>query len=559
VTSYAQLHEAAQASLAASTRVIVQVGHCSQAVGATQVAEALQVELSGHSSVDLVIAGCDGACFAAPQVIVTTRSNNIQRYSQVSLDDVPALAATLTRGDAAQSPPFVTGGGGDLNSFFAAQTRLLLTRCGYIDPTSINEYIALGGYRGLNAALSRSPEEVIQTVLDAGLLGRGGAYFPAARKWQAARAANGSPRYLVVNAEEGEPGLFKDRHIMEGDPHLLLEGMFIAAYATGASETYIYVNAEANLSAQRIETAIEQAQDAGLIGDNILGSGFDCQVTVRRGAGGYVCGEETTLLDTIQGNRREPRLRPPFPAESGLFQRPTVINNVETLSNVPMILDSSVPSVPPEPVEGQPESEFPVLPPFVKGGRGGFSDHGLDSAKGTKLICLSGSVQRPGLAEVPMGSTLRHVIYDIGGGPPPGTDLGVLAVGGPSSGVLPPTELDTELRPGMLHPSGVVMGAGGIMVMAEGVPVIDVVRQLAAYNAAESCGKCTPCREGTPRMVQVLDRLASGSAANTDLEELRYLAEIVGAASLCGLGQMAGGPINSALHFFGDELEKLAE
>ena len=559
MTSYAQLHEAAQASLAASTRVIVQVGHCSQAVGATQVAEALQVELSGHSSVDLVIAGCDGACFAAPQVIVTTRSNNIQRYSQVSLDDVPALAATLTRGDAAQSPPFVTGGGGDLNSFFAAQTRLLLTRCGYIDPTSINEYIALGGYRGLNAALSRSPEEVIQTVLDAGLLGRGGAYFPAARKWQAARAANGSPRYLVVNAEEGEPGLFKDRHIMEGDPHLLLEGMLIAAYATGASETYIYVNAEANLSAQRIETAIEQAQDAGLIGDNILGSGFDCQVTVRRGAGGYVCGEETTLLDTIQGNRREPRLRPPFPAESGLFQRPTVINNVETLSNVPMILDSSVPSVPPEPVEGQPESVFPVLPPFVKGGRGGFSDHGLDSAKGTKLICLSGSVQRPGLAEVPMGSTLRHVIYDIGGGPPPGTDLGVLAVGGPSSGVLPPTELDTELRPGMLHPSGVVMGAGGIMVMAEGVPVIDVVRQLAAYNAAESCGKCTPCREGTPRMVQVLDRLASGSAANTDLEELRYLAEIVGAASLCGLGQMAGGPINSALHFFGDELEKLAE
>ena len=559
MTSYAQLHEAAQASLAASTRVIVQVGHCSQAVGATQVAEALQVELSGHSSVNLVIAGCDGACFAAPQVIVTTRSNNIQRYSQVSLDDVPALAATLTRGDAAQSPPFVTGGGGDLDSFFAAQTRLLLTRCGYIDPTSINEYIALGGYRGLNAALSRSPEEVIQTVLDAGLLGRGGAYFPAARKWQAARAANGSPRYLVVNAEEGEPGLFKDRHIMEGDPHLLLEGMLIAAYATGASETYIYINAEANLSAQRIETAIEQAQDAGLIGDNILGSGFDCQVTVRRGAGGYVCGEETTLLDTIQGNRREPRLRPPFPAESGLFQRPTVINNVETLSNVPMILDSSVPSVPPEPVEGQPESVFPVLPPFVTGGRGGFSDHGLDSAKGTKLICLSGSVQRPGLAEVPMGSTLRHVIYDIGGGPPPGTDLGVLAVGGPSSGVLPPTELDTELRPGMLHPSGVVMGAGGIMVMAEGVPVIDVVRQLAAYNAAESCGKCTPCREGTPRMVQVLDRLASGSAANTDLEELRYLAEIVGAASLCGLGQMAGGPINSALHFFGDELEKLAE
>ena len=563
MTSYAQLHEAAQESLAASTRVIVQVGHCSQAVGATQVAEALQAELSGHSGVELIIAGCDGACFAAPQVIVTTPSNNIQRYSQVSVGDVAELTATLTSGNTPQQtehPPFVKGGRGDLDSFFAAQTRLLLTRCGYIDPTSINEYIALGGYRGLNAALSRSPEEVIQTVLDAGLLGRGGAYFPAARKWQAARAANGSPRYLVVNAEEGEPGLFKDRHIMEGDPHLLLEGMLIAAYATGASETYIYINAEAHLSAQRIETAIGQAQDAGLIGDNILGSGFDCQVTVRRGAGGYVCGEETTLLDTIQGNRREPRLRPPFPAESGLFQRPTVINNVETLSNVPIILsDPTDPPVRPEPVEGHAEDASPVLPPFVQGGRRGFSDLGLDSAKGTKLICLSGLVQRPGLAEVPMGSTLRHVIYDIGGGPPPGTDLGVVAVGGPSSGVLPPTELDTELRPGMLHPSGVVMGAGGIMVMAEGVPVIDVVRQLAAYNAAESCGKCTPCREGTPRMVQVLDRLASGSGSTTDLDELRYLAEIVGAASLCGLGQMSGGPINSALHFFGEELGKLAE
>ena len=561
MTSYAQLHEAAQESLAASTRVIVQVGHCSQAVGATQVAEALQAELSGHSGVELIIAGCDGACFAAPQVIVTTPSNNIQRYSQVSVGDVAELTATLTSGNTPQQtehPPFVKGGRGDLDSFFAAQTRLLLTRCGYIDPTSINEYIALGGYRGLNAALSRSPEEVIQTVLDAGLLGRGGAYFPAARKWQAARAANGSPRYLVVNAEEGEPGLFKDSHIMEGDPHLLLEGMLIAAYATGASETYIYINAEAHLSAQRIETAIGQAQDAGLIGDNILGSGFDCQVTVRRGAGGYVCGEETTLLDTIQGNRREPRLRPPFPAESGLFQRPTVINNVETLSNVPIILsDTTDPPVRPEPVEGHAEDASPVLPPFVQGGRRGFSDLGLDSAKGTKLICLSGLIQRPGLAEVPMGSTLRHVIYDIGGGPPPGTDLGVVAVGGPSSGVLPPTELDMELRPGMLHPSGVVMGAGGIMVIAEGVPVIDVVRQLAAYNAAESCGKCTPCREGTPRMVQVLDRLASGSGSTTDLEELRYLAEIIGAASLCGLGQMSGGPINSALHFFGDELARL--
>ncbi len=544
MTTYSQLQQAAHASAAATTRVIVQVGHCSQSVGAAQVADALRSALSGHSNVSLIIAGCDGACFAAPQVLVTNPSGDTQRYANITIDDVPALIETLAT---PENPPFVKGGRGDLASFFTNQSRLLLSRCGSIDPLNINEYIATGGYSGLNAALSQSSEDVIQTVMDAGLLGRGGAYFPAARKWQGARAANDNPRYLVVNAEEGEPGLFKDRHIMEGDPHQLLEGALIAAYATGASQTYIYINAEAHLSAQRIETAIGQAQEAGLIGDDILGSGFDCQVTVRRGAGGYVCGEETTLLDTIQGNRREPRLRPPFPVESGLFQRPTVINNVETLSNVPMILSETVR---PEPVEGPAGAS----PPFVNGGQGGFSSHGLDSARGTKLICLSGSVQRPGLAEVPMGTTLRYVIHEIGGGPTEGIEIGVVAVGGPSSGILPPTELDMELRPGMLHPSGVVMGGGGIMVMPEGIPAIDLVRQLAAYNAAESCGKCTPCREGTPRMVQILDRIASGNGSNTDIEELRNLAEIVGAASLCGLGQMSGGPINSALHFFADEL-----
>jgi len=556
VTTYARLQQAAQASMAVTTRVIVQVGHCSQSVGATQVAEALRSALSRNTSVSLIIAGCDGACFAAPQVLVTNPSGDTQRHTNVSLADIPALIEFLIPDNTAQQqhPLLVKGGSGDLASFFIPQTRQLLSRCGVIDPSSINEYLAASGYSGLNTALSQSPEDVIQTVLDAGLLGRGGAYFPAARKWQGARAANDDPRYLVVNAEEGEPGLFKDRHIMEGDPHQLLEGALIAAYATGASQTYIYINAEAHLSAQRIETAIRHAQEVDLIGDDILGSGFDCQVTVRRGAGGYVCGEETTLLDTIQGDRREPRLRPPFPVQSGLFQRPTVINNVETLFNVPMILIET--TVRPEPVEG-PTEDSPVHPSLVKADQGGFSSLGLDSAKGTKLICLSGSVLRPGLAEVPMGTTLRHVIYDIGGGPPEGAEIGVVAVGGPSSGILPPTELDMEIRPGVLHPSGVVMGGGGIMVMPEGIPAIDVVRQLAAYNAAESCGKCTPCREGTPRMVHILDRISSGNGSNTDLEELRNLAEIVGVASLCGLGQMSGSPINSALHFFADELEKL--
>ena len=320
---------------------------------------------------------------------------------------------------------------------------------------------------------------------------------------------------------------------MEGEPHRLLEGLAIAAYAAGAEVAYIYINAEAHLSAQRVEDALGQAQEHNLIGDHILGSGFRLEVEVRRGAGGYVCGEETTLLNTVEGERRVPRLRPPFPTEAGLWSKPTVINNTETLVNVPGIL-----------------AEEP--------GKSRFAEIGLDSAKGTKLVCLSGSVQRPGLVEVPMGTTLRHVIHDIGGGPLPGHSIAAIAVGGPSSGVFPVSMLDTALRPGMLHDSGVVMGAGGVIAIDERIPVSEVVRELAAYNAAESCGKCTPCREGTPRMVEVLDRLISGRGRAADLDELRYLAEIVGAASLCGLGQMAGGPINSALHFFGDELASLA-
>ena len=520
------------------TRVLVQVGQCSQAVGAGAVAEALRVALCGRTDAYLEVAGCDGACFAAPQVIVTGPQGQSRRYQHISPADVPALAETLDAwptqpSDDASSFP------DDLSDFFAPQTRILLTGCGHVVPDSVDEYLAAGGYSGLKRALSFPPEEVIQMVLDAGLQGRGGAYFPAALKWRAARNAGGTSPYLVVNAEEGEPGVFKDRHILEGDPHQLLEGMLIAAYASGSAFGYIYVNAEADLSADRLVGAILGASGMGMIGEDILGSGFDFQVTVRRGAGGYVCGEETTLLDTIQGNRREPRLRPPFPTESGLFQQPTVINNVETLSNVPLILRVS---------DGEGDAEASHS----------FSSLGLENARGTKLVCLSGVVMRPGMAEVPMGTTIRDVVYKIGGGPPPGRRIGLVAVGGPSSGIIPVTELDLHLQPGMLHPSGVVMGAGGIMVMDDSVPVIDVVRRLAAYNAAESCGKCTPCREGTPRMVEALDRLNSDAGTAADIEELKSLAEIVGSASLCGLGQMAGGPINSALHFFPDDLTALA-
>ena len=495
------------------TRVAVQVGHCSQSVGAAEVAEALQRSLPEDAY--LVVAGCDGACFDAPQVVVTEPSGVRRRSALVS----PEGAVQIANGSYEEDD----GGA----SFFANQHRLILELCGQLDGTDIDDYLVHGGYSGLARALEMSPEGVIEEVEKSGLRGRGGAYFPTAIKWRGARAVDKTPRYLVVNSEEGEPGVFKDRHIMEGVPQRVLEGTIIAAYASGADEAHVYINAEANLSAERMRIATEQAHDRGLLGDDILGSGFGLEVTISRGAGGYVCGEETTLLNTMEGYRREPRLRPPFPTQSGLWAKPTVINNAETLASVPFILAE---------------------------GSQAFADTGTEADKGTKVISLSGSVQRAGVAEVPMGTTLRQIIYDIGGGPPPGRTLTAVAVGGPSSGVFPPSMLDTPIRPGMLHDSGVMLGAGGVIALDERTSLLETVRKLAAYNADESCGKCTPCREGTPRMVEVIDRLMAGQGSPGDLDELRYLADVVGAASLCGLGQAAGGPITSSLHFFGDKL-----
>ena len=316
--------------LSGRTRVMVQVGQCSRAVGADAVAQFLRDALVSHETAYVVVTGCDGACFAAPQVVVNEPDGRTRYYCGVTVSDVPGIIESLGYGEIQRPTPA-------LEDFFAPQHLQVMSWCGQLDPADVDDYVAVGGYASLADALSCSPEDVIDRVLESGLLGRGGAYFPPARKWQGARAFPG-PRYLVVNAEEGEPGLFKDRHILEGLSHRLLEGALIAAYATGAARCYIYVNAEAHLSAQRMEAALEQARNSGLVGDDILDSGFGCEIEVRRGAGGYVCGEETTLLNTIEGRRREPRLRPPFPVESGLFHQPTVINNVETLANIPYIL-----------------------------------------------------------------------------------------------------------------------------------------------------------------------------------------------------------------------------
>lgn len=493
-------------------RIAVQVGHCSQSVGAANIAQIFTS--SAPDNVYVVEAGCDGYCFEAPQVFVTGPTGKKQ-FKQVNANDIVGILATIEAG--------LDGDTDETFDFYSGQRRVALQNCGRLDGSDIDDYLIEDGYQGLAKALGSTAQDVIEEVKASGLRGRGGAYFPAALKWEGVRNQDAKPAYLVVNSEEGEPGIFKDRHLMEGVPHRIIEGAAIAAYAAGAQQAYVYVNAEADLSAKRMHLAVDQAYDRGLLGDNILESEFCLNMEIRRGAGGYVCGEETTLLDTIEGYRREPRLRPPYPTEAGLFAKPTVINNPETLASVPYILAN---------------------------GAKAFSEIGNNGDSGTKLISLSGSVNRPGVVEVPMGTTLRQIVDGIGGGAPFGQTVTALAVGGPSSGLFPASMLDTPIKPGMLHESGVMLGAGGVIVLDNQTDVLDAIRKLASYNANESCGKCTPCREGTPRIVEAIDRLLSEDGSSQDVDELRYLADVVGGASLCGLGQAAGGPITSGLHFF---------
>lgn len=494
------------------TRFTIQIGHCSQSVKSRELLNTVSKDIPDNAYI--VIAGCDGACFEAPKLIITLPSSEQKTLTDVSLDfrnwSSPNVSSDHSNSD-----------------FISKQKRIILKGCGEIDACSIDDYLVNEGYVGLARALQMQPEEVISDIEDAGLRGRGGAYFPAAVKWKGARSVAQEPRFLVINSEEGEPGVFKDRHIMEGVPHRVLEGAIIASYASNISQAYLYINAEADLSADRMAVAIKQAYEYGILGQNILGSDFALDIEIRRGAGGYVCGEETTLINTMEGERREPRLKPPFPTESGFRARPTVINNPETLANIPFIM-----------VEGP--SEFMRI--------------GTHDYPGTKIVSLSGSIQRPGVIEVPMGTTLRSIIYNLGNGTPVGQTLAALAVGGPSSGILPVSMLDTPIKGGFLHEAGVMLGAGGIIVLDDRIRIIDALRKLAVYNAKESCGKCTPCREGTPRIVEGIEQIDSGVVSTANLNDLKHLANIINASSLCGLGQAAGNPIISTLHFFRNEL-----
>jgi len=508
--SYADLVRHAESLAHPGLTLILGVGSCSLAVGAAETLAALHAEVVRRSwSARIVTAGCGGLCWAAPVVTIVAPDGESRLLPHATADRIPALL------DAAAADRLEPNPG--VGDFLGHQRRELTARCGLVDPGDIADAIRRGGYAALADALAgRDPQAVIETVKAAGLRGRGGAYFAAALKWEGARAARAARRYLIVNAEEGEPGIFKDRHLMEGDPHRLLEGALLAAYASGASRIYLYIHGEAHLSARRMAHAVEDARRWGLVGDHVLASDFSVEVEIRRGAGGFVLGEETALMESLEGRRAMPRPKPPFPTEAGLWGKPTVINNVETLFAVPLVIADG--------------AEWWA---------------GLGRGHGTKCFGLSGHVARPGLVEVEMGATLRDLLERIAGGATGGRALKGAILGGPSGIIVPARDFDEPLLPG----GRVNPGTGGIVAIDETVSVRDVVRTLLDFNTRESCGKCTPCREGTARL---RDMLAADSSL--DHAAVAELSEVVRVASLCGLGQAAPLSILSALRDFAAEL-----
>ena len=419
----------------------------------------------------------------------------------------------------------------DLN-FYKKQKRIALKNCGIIDPEEIDEYIAFDGYKAIEKVLTQmTPDEVIETVSKSGLRGRGGAGFPTGKKWSFAQKEVSDQKYIVCNADEGDPGAFMDRSILEGDPHCVLEAMAIAGFAIGANQGYIYVRAEYPIAVQRLKIAIKQAREYGLLGDNILGTGFKFDIDIRLGAGAFVCGEETALLESIEGKRGQPRVKPPYPASKGLFEKPTVINNVETLANITKI---------------------------ILNGADWFSSIGTEKSKGTKVFALGGNVNNVGLVEVPMGTTLREIVYDIGGGIPNGRGFKAAQTGGPSGGCIPAEHLDTPIDYESLASIGSMMGSGGLIVMDDTKCMVSLAKFYLEFTVKESCGKCTPCRIGTKRMLEILEKLCAGDADEYDIYRLEKLAINIKKSSICGLGQSAPNPVISTLKYFRDEFREHA-
>jgi len=504
------------------------------ASGGLDVAQALRLEISKAGAQAVVEAmikktGCNGLCEKGP--IVKILPDDISYY-QVRPEDAPDIAASL--GSQPIERLLYKGVDGKTvlsqkgNPFYSAQHKIALRNIGEIDPGDINDYYSRGGYDALKKALEMTPEEIIREMENSGLRGRGGAGFPTGRKWRVAAEIKTESKYVVCNGDEGDPGAFMDRSILEGDPHTVLEGMAICALAIGANEGFLYIRDEYRLAFLHVKKAIQDAEAAGILGDSIMGSGKSLHLGIVRGGGAFVCGEETALMTSIEGNRGEPRPRPPFPAVSGVFAKPTVLNNVETFANVPVI---------------------------ISGGAEAFKKIGLESSPGTKVFAVGGKITNTGLIEVPTGTTIREVIYGIGGGVLGGKQFKAVQTGGPSGGCIPASELDTPISYETLTALGSMMGSGGFVVMDEDNCMVDIAKFFLSFTVDESCGKCPPCRVGTKRMLEILDRITEGKGSSGDLDRLEKLALSIKATALCGLGQTAPNPVLSTLRYFKEEYQ----
>ena len=504
--------------------------------GSPKIIECLEKELASNGLTDkvqIVKTGCFGLCERGPIMIVYPEGSF---YSRVDVEEIPRIVKEhLVEGNPVKEFLYEETVVGDEikalddTAFYKKQNRVALRNCGVINPEDINEYIGREGYKALGKVLTEmKPEDVIQTILDSGLRGRGGGGFPTGMKWKLARniVPDADMKYVCCNADEGDPGAFMDRSVLEGDPHVVLEAMTIAGYAIGAKQGYIYVRAEYPIAVDRLNIAIKQAREAGMLGKDIFGTGFDFDIDLRLGAGAFVCGEETALMTSIEGNRGEPRPRPPFPAEKGLFQKPTILNNVETYANIPQI---------------------------ILRGADWFASMGTEKSKGTKVFALGGKIKNTGLVEIPMGTTLREVIEEIGGGIPNGKKFKAAQTGGPSGGCIPAEHFDIPIDYDNLISIGSMMGSGGLIVMDEDNCMVDIAKFFLEFTVDESCGKCTPCRIGTKRLYEMLDKITSGKGTLEDLDKLEELAYHIKANSLCGLGQTAPNPVLSTLRCFRDE------
>lgn len=515
-------------------RVLICMTGC-RALGAELVAKEFREKLTAASlndSVEVVEVGCIGMCAMAPLVLIEPQEVLYGKIQPKHVEQI--VSQTIEKGEIIDRFVVKEDSNPIANisdvPFYKQQQRQVLGNCGRIDPGKIDDAIEKGAYASAVSAIAEAaPEQVIQDLIDAGLRGRGGAGFPAGLKWKFARQSPGEEKYLICNADEGDPGAFMDRALLEGDPHKVIEGMIIAAYAIGAKYGIVYVRAEYPIAVAHVKIAIEQARSYGLLGDNIAGSGFSFDIQVRMGAGAFVCGEETALIASLDGKRGMPSPRPPFPAESGYKGKPTNINNVETFANVPLVMSM---------------------------GPKAYSDIGTEKSKGTKIFALAGKVKNTGLVEVPMGSTLRQIVYDIGGGVPKKKQFKGAQLGGPSGGCIPAEYLDSPIDYDSLQELGAIMGSGGLIVMDEDTCMVDVARYFLEFTQSESCGKCTPCRVGTGKMLKMLEAICRGEGKESDLEELERLGKDICRASLCGLGQTAPNPVLSTLRHFRKEYEE---